>query len=268
MTTVVDVKIKSAPTHAASKPVCMIPNCAATRHVHFTLDGSGPAQLTPPKLEDWPQITWEAGANTRRVNLDNITREEIQTWKTGETVLLSGKILTGRDAAHKRIQTMLQKGEKLPDGVDLKDKFIYYVGPVDAVGDEVVGPAGPTTSTRMDKFTDMMLEEVGVMGMIGKAERGPATVESIKKHKAVYLMAVGGAAYLVAKAIKKARVVAFEDLGMEQSTNLKSKICQSLLLWIQRARMRTKSAQILGGSKLLKRPSKDLPLLSEELGKK
>lgn len=183
LTTVVDVKIKSAPTHAASKPVCMIPNCAATRHVHFTLDGSGPAQLTPPKLEDWPQITWEAGANTRRVNLDNITREEIQTWKTGETVLLSGKILTGRDAAHKRIQTMLQKGEKLPDGVDLKDKFIYYVGPVDAVGDEVVGPAGPTTSTRMDKFTDMMLEEVGVMGMIGKAERGPATVESIKNTK-------------------------------------------------------------------------------------
>ncbi|MGL4225774.1 MAG: fumarate hydratase, partial [Vibrio sp.] len=215
LTTVVDVKIKSAPTHAASKPVCMIPNCAATRHVHFTLDGSGPAELTPPKLEDWPQITWQAGANTRRVNLDTITREEIQTWKTGETVLLSGKILTGRDAAHKRIQTMLQQGEKLPEGVDLKGKFIYYVGPVDAVRDEVVGPAGPTTSTRMDKFTDMMLEEVGVMGMIGKAERGPATVESIKKHKAVYLMAVGGAAYLVAKAIKKARVVAFEDLGME-----------------------------------------------------
>ncbi|QIL84534.1 fumarate hydratase [Vibrio sp. HDW18] len=215
LTTVVDVKIKSAPTHAASKPVCMIPNCAATRHVHFTLDGNGPAKLTPPKLEDWPQITWQAGANTRRVNLDTITREEIQTWKTGETVLLSGKILTGRDAAHKRIQTMLQQGEKLPEGVDLKGKFIYYVGPVDAVRDEVVGPAGPTTSTRMDKFTDMMLEEVGVMGMIGKAERGPATVESIKKHKAVYLMAVGGAAYLVAKAIKQARVVAFEDLGME-----------------------------------------------------
>jgi fumarate hydratase class I len=216
LTTVVDVKIKSAPTHAASKPVCLIPNCAATRHIHFTLDGSGPAELIPPKLEDWPDITWKAGANTRRVNLDTVTREEIQTWKTGETVLLTGKILTGRDAAHKRIQTMLANGEALPDGVDLKDKFIYYVGPVDAVRDEVVGPAGPTTSTRMDKFTDLMLgEEVGIMGMIGKAERGQATVESIKQHKSVYLMAVGGAAYLVAKAIKKARVVAFEELGME-----------------------------------------------------
>ncbi|MEZ8152373.1 fumarate hydratase [Vibrio splendidus] len=215
LTTVVDVKIKTAPTHAASKPVCLIPNCAATRHVHFTLDGSGPAKLTPPKLEEWPDITWEAGANTRRVNLDEITKEDVQEWKTGETVLLSGKILTGRDAAHKRIQGMLESGEGLPEGVDLKGKFIYYVGPVDAVRDEAVGPAGPTTSTRMDKFTDMMLEETGIMGMIGKAERGPATVESIKQHKSVYLMAVGGAAYLVAKAIKKARVVAFEDLGME-----------------------------------------------------
>ncbi|OED67360.1 fumarate hydratase [Vibrio splendidus ZS-139] len=215
LTTVVDVKIKTAPTHAASKPVCLIPNCAATRHVHFTLDGSGPAELTPPKLEEWPDITWEAGANTRRVNLDEITKEDVQDWKTGETVLLSGKILTGRDAAHKRIQGMLESGEGLPEGVDLKGKFIYYVGPVDAVRDEAVGPAGPTTSTRMDKFTDMMLEETGIMGMIGKAERGPATVESIKQHKSVYLMAVGGAAYLVAKAIKKARVVAFEDLGME-----------------------------------------------------
>ncbi|CAK2597590.1 Fumarate hydratase class I [Vibrio crassostreae] len=215
LTTVVDVKIKTAPTHAASKPVCLIPNCAATRHVHFTLDGSGPAELTPPKLEEWPDITWEAGANTRRVNLDEVTKEDVQEWKTGETVLLSGKILTGRDAAHKRIQGMLESGEGLPEGVDLKGKFIYYVGPVDAVGDEAVGPAGPTTSTRMDKFTDMMLNETGIMGMIGKAERGPATVESIKEHKAVYLMAVGGAAYLVAKAIKKARVVAFEDLGME-----------------------------------------------------
>ncbi|MEZ9891977.1 fumarate hydratase [Vibrio lentus] len=215
LTTVVDVKIKTAPTHAASKPVCLIPNCAATRHVHFTLDGSGPAELTPPKLEEWPDITWEAGANTRRVNLDEITKEDVQEWKTGETVLLSGKILTGRDAAHKRIQGMLESGEGLPEGVDLKGKFIYYVGPVDAVGDEAVGPAGPTTSTRMDKFTDMMLEETGIMGMIGKAERGPATVESIKQHQSVYLMAVGGAAYLVAKAIKKARVVAFEDLGME-----------------------------------------------------
>ncbi|ANU36641.1 Fumarate hydratase [Vibrio scophthalmi] len=203
LTTVVDVKIKTAPTHAASKPVCLIPNCAATRHVHFTLDGSGPAELTPPKLEEWPDITWEAGANTRRVNLDEVTQADVEEWKTGETVLLSGKILTGRDAAHKRIQGMLESGEGLPKGVDFKGKFIYYVGPVDAVGDEAVGPAGPTTSTRMDKFTDMMLNETGIMGMIGKAERGPATVESIKQHKAVYLMAVGGAAYLVAKAIKK-----------------------------------------------------------------
>ncbi|UGA56393.1 fumarate hydratase [Vibrio sp. VB16] len=215
LTTVVDVKIKSAPTHAASKPVCMIPNCAATRHTHFTLDGSGPAELTPPKLEDWPQITWEADKNTRRVNLNEVTKEDVKEWKTGETVLLSGKILTGRDAAHKRIQSMLASGEGLPEGVDFKGKFIYYVGPVDAVGDEVVGPAGPTTSTRMDKFTDMMLEETGLMGMIGKAERGPEAIESIKKNQAVYLMAVGGAAYLVAKAIKKARVVAFEELGME-----------------------------------------------------
>jgi fumarate hydratase class I len=215
LTTVVDVKVKTAPTHAASKPVCLIPNCAATRHVHFTLDGTGPADLTPPKLEEWPQVTWEVGDNVRRVNLDTVTKEDVQSWKTGETVLLSGKILTGRDAAHKRIQEMLRNGEGLPDGVDFNGRFIYYVGPVDAVRDEVVGPAGPTTSTRMDKFTDMMLAETGLMGMIGKAERGPAAVESIKNHKAVYLMAVGGAAYLVSKAIKKARVVAFEDLGME-----------------------------------------------------
>ncbi|MDP2514419.1 fumarate hydratase [Photobacterium damselae subsp. piscicida] len=215
LTTVLDVKIKSAPTHAASKPVCMIPNCAATRHVHFTLDGTGPAELTPPKLEDWPEVTWEVGDSVRRVNLDSVTKEDVLQWKSGETILLSGKILTGRDAAHKRIQDMLAKGEGLPDGVDFNGRFIYYVGPVDAVGDEVVGPAGPTTSTRMDKFTDMTLGETGLMGMIGKAERGPAAIESIKQHKAVYLMAVGGAAYLVAKAIKKARVVAFEDLGME-----------------------------------------------------
>ncbi|WEM43319.1 fumarate hydratase [Photobacterium sp. DA100] len=213
LTTVLDVKIKTAPTHAASKPVCMIPNCAATRHVHFTLDGSGPADLKPPKLEDWPEVTWEVGDNVRRVNLDEVTKEDVLEWRSGETLLLSGKILTGRDAAHKRIQDMLAKGEDFP--VDFKNRFIYYVGPVDAVGDEVVGPAGPTTSTRMDKFTDMMLEQAGLTGMIGKAERGPAAIESIKKHKAVYLMAVGGAAYLVAKAIKKARVVAFEDLGME-----------------------------------------------------
>lgn len=215
LTTVVDVKVKSCPTHAASKPVVMIPNCAATRHVHFHLDGSGPAKLTPPKLEDWPEITWELGKNVRRVNVDGITKEEIASWKAGDTVLLSGKILTGRDAAHKRIQTMLDNGEGLPEGVDFNGRFIYYVGPVDAVGDEVVGPAGPTTATRMDKFTDMMLEKTGLAGMIGKAERGPATVDSIAKHGSVYLMAVGGAAYLVSKAIKKSRVVAFEDLGME-----------------------------------------------------
>ncbi|MGU5715312.1 fumarate hydratase [Aeromonas taiwanensis] len=215
LTTVLDVKVKSAPTHAASKPVVMIPNCAATRHVHFALDGSGPAELTPPKLEDWPEITRESGGNVRRVNVDGITKAEIASWKSGDTVLLSGKILTGRDAAHKRIADMLKNGEGLPEGVDFTNRFIYYVGPVDAVRDEVVGPAGPTTSTRMDKFTDMMLGETGLIGMIGKSERGPKTVESIKQHQAVYLMAVGGAAYLVAKAIKKARVVAFADLGME-----------------------------------------------------
>ncbi len=215
LTTVVDIKIKSVPTHAASKPVAMIPNCAATRHAHFHLDGSGPAELKVPKLEDWPQVTWEIGGNVRRVNMDDVTPEEVQTWKAGDTVLLSGKMLTGRDAAHKRIQTMMDSGEGLPEGVDFTNRFIYYVGPVDAVGDEVVGPAGPTTATRMDKFTDLMLEKTGLLGMIGKAERGPATVESIAKHKAVYLMAVGGAAYLVSKAIKKSRVVAFEDLGME-----------------------------------------------------
>ncbi|MGM0524751.1 MAG: fumarate hydratase [Pseudomonadota bacterium] len=213
LTTVLDVKIKSLPTHAASKPVTLIPNCAATRHVHFTLDGSGVADLTPPKLEDWPDVTFELGDDVRRVNLDEVTKEDIQDWKMGETVLLSGKLLTGRDAAHKRIKEMLEKGEELP--VDFNNRFIYYVGPVDPVGDEVVGPAGPTTSTRMDKFTDMMLEQAGITGMIGKAERGPAAVESIRQHKAVYLMAVGGAAYLVAKAIKQAKVVAFEDLGME-----------------------------------------------------
>lgn len=215
LTTVLDVKVKSAPTHAASKPVVMIPNCAATRHVHFELDGSGPAELTPPKLSDWPEITREAGGNVRRVNVDGITKAELASWNSGDTVLLSGKILTGRDAAHKRIADMLKNGEGLPEGVDFTNRFIYYVGPVDAVRDEVVGPAGPTTSTRMDKFTDMMLGETGLIGMIGKSERGPKTVESIKQHKAVYLMAVGGAAYLVAKAIKKARVVAFADLGME-----------------------------------------------------
>ncbi|MCO7223595.1 fumarate hydratase [Pleionea sp. CnH1-48] len=215
LTTVLDIKINHCPTHAASLPVAMIPNCAATRHVHFTLDGSGPAELEQPSLDDWPEVTWEVGDNVRRVNLDEITATDVQEWKPGETLLLSGKILTGRDAAHKRIQELLDKGEPLPDGVDFNGKFIYYVGPVDAVGDEVVGPAGPTTSTRMDKFTRMMLEKTGLLGMIGKAERGDVAIEAIKDNKAVYLMAVGGAAYLVSKAIKQSRVVAFEDLGME-----------------------------------------------------
>lgn len=215
LTTVVDVKIKTAPTHAASKPVCLIPNCAATRHIHFRLDGSGAAKFTPPNLDAWPNICWEVGDNVRRVDLDRFDPREVQDWKVGETVLLSGKILTGRDAAHKRIQELLARGEPLPEGVDFNGRFIYYVGPVDAIGDEAVGPAGPTTSTRMDKFTDMMLSQTGLVGMIGKAERGKETVALIKQHKAVYLMAVGGAAYLVAKAVKKARVVAFADLGME-----------------------------------------------------
>jgi len=213
LTTVVDIKIKSVPTHAASLPVMMIPNCAATRHAHFHLDGTGPADLTPPKLEEWPEITWEVGENVRRVNVDDLVKTDVSSWKTGETVLLSGTILTGRDAAHKRIQDMLNAGEPLP--VDFTDKFIYYVGPVDAIGDEAVGPAGPTTATRMDKFSELMLSKTGLLGSIGKAERGAETVAIIKKHKSVYLMAVGGAAYLVSKAIKKARVVAFEDLGME-----------------------------------------------------
>jgi len=215
LTTVVDVKIKDYPTHAASLPVAMIPNCAATRHAHVLLDGSGPYLQTPPKLEDWPAITWDAGAGSKRVNLDTITPEEVATWKTGETLLLNGRMLTGRDAAHKRIQTMLANGESLPAGVDFKNRFIYYVGPVDAVRDEAVGPAGPTTATRMDKFTEMMLAETGLLGMIGKAERGPTGIEAIKKHAAVYLMAVGGSAYLVSKAIKEARIIAFEELGME-----------------------------------------------------
>lgn len=213
LTTVVDVKINAVPTHAASKPVVMIPNCAATRHVHFHLNGNGPADLQPPKLEEWPEITWEVGEDVRRVNVDDLNKTDIKEWKTGETVLLSGTILTGRDAAHKRIQGMIEAGEELP--VDFTNKFIYYVGPVDAIGDEAVGPAGPTTATRMDKFSDMMLSKTGLLGSIGKSERGEMTCENIKKHGSVYLMAVGGAAYLVSKAIKKARVVAFEDLGME-----------------------------------------------------
>ncbi len=215
LTTVVDVKIRDYPTHAAGLPVAMIPNCAATRHVHFTLGGSGPAVLTPPALDAWPKVDWQPAPDARRVNLDTITREEIANWKPGEALLLTGKLLTGRDAAHKRIADLFAKGEGLPPGVDFTNRFIYYVGPVDPVRDEVVGPAGPTTATRMDKFTDMMLDKTGLIGMIGKAERGPAAIESIRRHQAVYLMAVGGAAYLVAKAIKSARVIAFADLGME-----------------------------------------------------
>ena len=215
LTTALDVKILDYPTHAASLPVALIPNCAATRHVHFTLDGNGPVTQTPPNINDWPDISWQAGKNTKSINLDNISREEIAKWNAGETLLLSGKLLTGRDAAHKRISEMLVNGESLPDGVDFTNRFIYYVGPVDPVRDEVVGPAGPTTATRMDKFTEMMLSETGLIGMIGKAERGPSAIEAIKKHKAVYLIAVGGAAYLVSKAITSSRVVAFEEMGME-----------------------------------------------------
>lgn len=207
-----DVKIKDYPTHAASLPVCMIPNCAATRHAHFVLDGSGPSLQTPPSIDQWPDITWEAG-NARRVNLDGLTKADIAQWKTGETLLLSGKMLTGRDAAHKKMVDMLAAGEKLP--VDLTNRFIYYVGPVDPVRDEIVGPAGPTTATRMDKFTRTMLEKTGLIGMIGKSERGSSGIEAIKDNKAVYLMAVGGAAYLVSKAITASRVVAFNELGME-----------------------------------------------------
>ena len=212
LSTVLDVKIKDYPTHAASLPVAMIPNCAATRHAHFVLDGSGPALQEPPSLEAWPDITWEA-AGARRVNLDTVTREELATWKTGETLLLSGHMLTGRDAAHKKMTDMMAAGETLP--VDLSNRFIYYVGPVDPVRDEVVGPAGPTTATRMDKFTRTMLEKTGLIGMIGKSERGPVAIEAIRDNRAVYLMAVGGAAYLVSKAITAAKVVAFPELGME-----------------------------------------------------
>ena len=215
LTTVLDIKVRDYPTHAANKPVAMIPNCAATRHAHFVLDGSGPALQTPPSLDDWPEITWDAGPGAKRVNLDDITREEIESWQPGQTLLLNGKMLTGRDAAHKKIQEILDRGEALPEGVDFTNRFIYYVGPVDAVRDEVVGPAGPTTATRMDKFTDMMLSQTGLLGMVGKAERGPVAIDAIKNHRAVYLMAVGGAAYLVSKAITDARIVAFEELGME-----------------------------------------------------
>ena len=214
LTTVLDVKIKTYPTHAASKPIAMIPNCAATRHAHFVMDGSGPVYLDPPSLDLWPNVHWAPDYNkSKRVDLNTLTPAEVASWKPGDTLLLNGKMLTGRDAAHKRIQDMLAKGEQLP--VDFTNRVIYYVGPVDPVRDEVVGPAGPTTATRMDKFTDMMLEKTGLISMVGKAERGPIAIESIKKHKSAYLMAVGGSAYLVSKAIKGAQVVGFADLGME-----------------------------------------------------
>ena len=215
LTTVLDVKILDYPTHAASKPVAIIPNCAATRHIHFTLDGKGVPELPSPDLSLWPNITQGGNANARHVNLDTMNKQDLEQWKPGETLLISGKILTGRDAAHKRLIEIINKGESLPPGVDLTNRFIYYVGPVDAVRDEVVGPAGPTTATRMDKFTDTLLANTGLIGMIGKAERGPEAIESIKKHKAVYLIATGGAAYLVSKSIQKARVIAFEEMGME-----------------------------------------------------
>ncbi len=214
LTTVLDVKVLDHPTHAASKPVALIPNCAATRHIHFELDGSGPAYPEPPSLDDWPDVHWAAGEQSRRVNLDELDREAISDWQPGEILLLSGRLLTGRDAAHKRIVDTLARGEALPEGLDFRNRFIYYVGPVDPVGDEVVGPAGPTTATRMDKFTDALLE-TGLIGMIGKAERGPQAIETIRRHGAVYLIATGGAAYLVSKAIRHARVVAYPELGME-----------------------------------------------------
>ena len=212
LTTVLDVKILDWPTHAANLPVAMIPNCAATRHAHFVLEGKGPVMLEPPSLDLWPKLEYDVH-NARRVNLQTVTREDIKDWEPGEVVLLSGKLLTGRDAAHKRLTDMLNKGEVLP--VDFKNRFIYYVGPVEAVRDEAVGPAGPTTATRMDKFTRQMLASTGLLGMIGKAERGDAAIEAIREYEAVYLMAVGGAAYLVSKAIRHSRLLAFEDLGME-----------------------------------------------------
>ena len=214
LTTVLDVKVLDYPCHAANLPVALVPNCAATRHVHFHLDGSGPAKLEPPKLEDWPAVTWTPDLKeATRVDLNTLTKEQVAAWKPGQKLLLNGKMLTGRDAAHKRIQDMLAKGEKLP--VDFTNRIIYYVGPVDPVKGEAVGPAGPTTATRMDGFTEMMLAQTGLIAMVGKAERGPVAIEAIKKHKSAYLMAVGGAAYLVSKAIKTAKVVGFEDLGME-----------------------------------------------------
>jgi fumarate hydratase class I len=215
LTTVLDVKILDYPTHAASKPVALIPNCAATRHIHFSLDGNGPARLPLPNLDDWPMISQQTGRPARKVDLAHISRADIAQWQPGDTLLLSGKILTGRDAAHKRLLGLIAQGQPLPEGVDFTNRFIYYVGPVDSVRDEAVGPAGPTTATRMDKFTEAMLANTGLIGMIGKAERGPEAIAAIKKHKAVYLIATGGAAYLVSKAVKAAKVLAFADLGME-----------------------------------------------------
>ena len=222
LTTVLDVKIQDYPTHAASLPVAMIPNCAATRHVHFTLDGSGVAELPEVDLSLYPDLEMDVSKYTK-VDLNNLTQSQMDHWNIGDTLLLSGTIITGRDAAHKRLKSMIDSGEGLPKGVNFDNKFIYYVGPVDAVGDEVIGPAGPTTATRMDKFTDMMLENTGILGMIGKAERGEATIKSIKKHKASYLIAVGGAAYLISKSIKKAKIVAFEEMGMEAIYELEVK---------------------------------------------
>ena len=213
LTTVLDVKVKEFPTHAANKPVAVLPNCTATRHIHFELDGSGPAEFAPPDLSEWPDLDFELGDDVRRVNLDTLTREDVQDWKAGDTLLLSGKLLTGRDAAHKKIIDLLEAGEPLP--VDFKNRMIYYVGPVDPVREEVVGPAGPTTATRMDKFTEQMLAETGLLGMVGKAERGQIAIDAIAKHKAVYMIAVGGAAYLVSKAITGARLLAFPEIGME-----------------------------------------------------
>jgi fumarate hydratase class I len=215
LTTVLDVKVSDYPTHAASLPVAVIPNCAATRHAHFHLDGSGPARLDPPDLATWPKVDWAPDSSTRRVNLDGLTREEVATWKPGERLLLSGKFLTGRDAAHKRICGLLDSGQPLPDGLSFKGRVIYYVGPVDPVGNEVVGPAGPTTANRMDRFTETMLEKAGLLAMVGKADRGPEAIEVIRRHKSAYLIAVGGAAFLVSKAIRSSRIVAFPDLGME-----------------------------------------------------
>ena len=222
LTTVLDVKIKDYPTHAASLPVAMIPNCAATRHVHFTLDGTGVAELPEVDMNLYPDLEMDISKYTK-VDLNSLTHSQMQTWNIGDTLLLSGTIITGRDAAHKRLKGMIDSGEGLPKGVNFDNRFIYYVGPVDPVGDEVIGPAGPTTATRMDKFTDMMLENTGILGMIGKAERGESAIQSIKKHKASYLIAVGGAAYLISKSIKKAKIVAFEEMGMEAIYELEVK---------------------------------------------